>query len=570
MTEAEKQEIVGLLMTQISSQAVDFDLQTVTPQRTDILPAVRPDGAGGYTGVTLDWGGITDELTTQAKGFRDEALQAKRDTELLKSETNGIKSEVNDIYTQFNQVVDSTIESVRNVYQSDLSAEATARQEADNALGGRIDAEELTRAEADTAIGSRIDTETTTRESQIAELDKVNTQQKYDIENLKAKAEGQIFRTEVVDTEAYSFDVPSSVAPYAELQKIGGKSVVWNQLVSPKSLTVNGVSLTELDGIWTINGTGTDDGGRNASITSINPTFKNGNVYAILIEQTVGVNIYFSKQETAGYVTNFNVSKIYKPTVTYTAIVGINFSKGVEYSGTLKLMIFDLTQMFGSGNEPTLEECQKIFTADYYPYDIGTIKSFPVQRVKSFKADGTEMGNIDISSLTADLKSVGQYHDEWSNGKVTKRIGVVDLGTLNWDSRDSISSGFFTSVAFLKAKGLCFTNKYQTQTVSGNWNSWNDCSISHNDGYRGGVTGNALSNCFIIKDTSKSGMTGAEFKASLNGMLCYYELAEPTEETVPEIDNYLQVEGGGTLTFESDETVKMPVPSTTRFVVDLT
>ena len=37
-----------------------------------------------------------------------------------------------------------------------------------------------------------------------------------------------------------------------------------------------------------------------------------------------------------------------------------------------------------------------------------------------------------------------------------------------------------------------------------------------------------------------------------------------------EIDNYIQVEGGGTLTFESDETIHMPVPSTDRFVVDLT
>ena len=52
--------------------------------------------------------------------------------------------------------------------------------------------------------------------------------------------------------------------------------------------------------------------------------------------------------------------------------------------------------------------------------------------------------------------------------------------------------------------------------------------------------------------------------------MLYYELVTPTEETVPEIDNYIQVEGGGTLTFESDDTISMPVPSTDRFVVDLT
>ena len=50
----------------------------------------------------------------------------------------------------------------------------------------------------------------------------------------------------------------------------------------------------------------------------------------------------------------------------------------------------------------------------------------------------------------------------------------------------------------------------------------------------------------------------------------YYELDTPTEETVTEIDNYIQVEEGGTLTFESDDAAHMPVSSTDRFVVDLT
>ena len=55
-----------------------------------------------------------------------------------------------------------------------------------------------------------------------------------------------------------------------------------------------------------------------------------------------------------------------------------------------------------------------------------------------------------------------------------------------------------------------------------------------------------------------------------DGTTTYYPLATPTEETVPEIDNYINIEGGGTLTFESDDAVHMPVPSTDRFVVDLT
>ena len=568
MTEAEKKEIVALVMSEISGQAVDFDLQTVTPQRTDILPAVRPDGAGGYTGVTLDWGGITDELTTQAKGFRDEALQAKRDTELLKSETNGIKSEVNDIYTQFNQVVDSTIESVRNVYQSDLSAEATAREEADNALGGRIDAEELTRAEADTALGSRIDSEVTTRESEVAELERVNAIQRYEIENLKAKAEGQIYRTEVVKGEAYSYDVPSSVAPYAELQKIGGKSVVWNQIFKNSIGYVDGVTITNKeDGTITFNGTSTN--------TFIN--FDNLNKYQDVVGKFLfvfsvlknenSINMQFGWLNrgfmtsiiTSGrtyYIANQESKHLTKQ--KYTGIAG--FPIGTVFEDVkIKLYNINLTQMFGEGNEPTLEECQKIFSADYYPYDAGTLKSFPVQRVKSLKADGTELGSIDVSSFTTDLKSAGSVHDEWENGKKISNVGVINLGDYNWELYAASPNqprrfAFANSKLFFKDNMQLLCSKF----VRGIKNSQIQGQIWTQDNY------------LVVTDVNEEWATESSFKQAVQGVLLYYELKTPTEEAIPEIDNYIQVEGGGSLTFESDETVKMPVPSTTRFVVDLT
>ena len=75
-------------------------------------------------------------------------------------------------------------------------------------------------------------------------------------------------------------------------------------------------------------------------------------------------------------------------------------------------------------------------------------------------------------------------------------------------------------------------------------------------------------NYVYVSDSSYT--DASTFKSAMNGAMLYYELATPTEETVPEIDNYIKVEGGGTLTFESDATISMPVPSTTRFVVDLT
>ena len=78
MTEAEKQEIVGIVMTQISSQAVDFDIATEQPQANDLLTAVRQTSSGVYEGVTLKWDDIARIATELANQAATRAEQAKQ------------------------------------------------------------------------------------------------------------------------------------------------------------------------------------------------------------------------------------------------------------------------------------------------------------------------------------------------------------------------------------------------------------------------------------------------------------------------------------------------------------
>lgn len=590
MTEAEKKEIVALVMSEISGQAVDFDLQTVTPQRTDILPAVRPDGAGGYTGVTLDWGGITDELTTQAKEFRNEALQAKKDTELLKGETNAIKSDVEDIYRQFNEAVDKTIESVRNVYQSDLNAESTARQTADNTLQ------------------QNIDSEVTTRESEVAELERVNAIQKYEIENLKAKAEGQIYREEIIDGEAYTLDVPSSVSPYAEVQKIGGKSVVWNQLASPKgNNSINGVSIT-FDGYKiSIKGTATKNGGRLVEIFNRIPIY-NGHIYFVKAPHIDG--FWYLSMSSGTEVSSFGNKNDYSLiTSSYdvNAILGFNVFKDNVYDIEGYVYLIDLTKMFGSGNEPTLEECKKIFSTDYYPYDAGTIKSFPVQKVRSV---GRNLYNVNSpentvgygitastgvlsvnSSLTATpyipvkegetyyllntLNGTGAYGTAFYDSSKNYISGVIHNHSTSYKSVTVPTNAVYMRTTVLNSSkaNVCINlSDSKNGTFTPYKESALDLSSVTSDLKSAGLVHDEWSNGKKIKRVGERAYTSGDESESnyiTDGTTTYYPLATPTEETVPEIDNYINVEGGGTLTFESDDTVHMPVPSTDRFVVDL-
>ncbi len=44
---------------------------------------------------------------------------------------------------------------------------------------------------------------------------------------------------------------------------------------------------------------------------------------------------------------------------------------------------FDLTMMFGDGNEPTIEQFHAMFPADYYPYSEPTLMSFSSKKVIS-------------------------------------------------------------------------------------------------------------------------------------------------------------------------------------------
>lgn len=47
-------------------------------------------------------------------------------------------------------------------------------------------------------------------------------------------------------------------------------------------------------------------------------------------------------------------------------------SYGTFTTGIYNYVVIDLTLMYGSNNEPTLEQCKEIFTADYYTYNEGT------------------------------------------------------------------------------------------------------------------------------------------------------------------------------------------------------
>lgn len=118
------------------------------------------------------------------------------------------------------------------------------------------------------------------------------------------------------------------------------------------------------------------------------------------------------------------------------------------------------------------------------------------------------------------LRKAGSVYDEINETEYIKRVGVVDLGSLEWDYTSS--NNFFTcydlsdmKVTETNAERLdgLFCSKYPIDTNSTISTQATDKSIKRHTGI------------LYIRDTSFT--SAAAFKAAMSGIILNYELAEP-------------------------------------------
>lgn len=401
---------------------------------------------------------------------------------------------------------------------------------------------------------------------------------------------------------------------------------------------------------------------------------------------------YYTNTETGIYTLPSGVGN--PPPLYFRAFAGAT-------AGTYKftLQLFDLTLMFGSGNEPsTVEEFEKIFPADYYPYNAGEIVSTGVTEVVergknllnaddyyasykqsdgSYVNDSVGFANIDIpigkyigKTIIATLKATvpsaltsffwaaringtkiessyekGErvlsnttgiakltftpktkndtlamsygagrgdvivrdiqvelgdtptayvpYHSNvyqipeaiktlpgygWSAGtaknyvdyenkRYVQCVGSVDLGTLDWTSRlltvDNSIYAFISNDLNANNRGnsgLCSQYDLVTSNI--------DAAIVKKDKF---FYYNPLNIAFI----DKSYTDAAAFKQAMQGVILYYELANPIVTDISSLipDDFLrniEVEAGGSITFKGgNDSYRIPVPSEEEYIVKL-
>lgn len=141
--------------------------------------------------------------------------------------------------------------------------------------------------------------------------------------------------------------------------------------------------------------------------------------------------------------------------------------------------------------------------------------------------------NLPISTYFPDgMKSAGSVRDELTKDKAVKRIGVVDLGTLDWTYRSATQNWYVLFDSMIKFNTLNFLcNNYTNGGVDDNWNTHTSGEIYFKTD---SVTQNYL--CVSSSDTENK-PTG----------ILYFELATPTETTItPPLDLTYKVADFGT------------------------
>lgn len=241
----------------------------------------------------------------------------------------------------------------------------------------------------------------------------------------------------------------------ASIKRIKGNSFVLNQSIGSDTpwYPVNGtITKTGISISYTYTAVG--DENLNQNRLALNIFISNAHKYLIYFQLT-------TSKEGASYLTFYD-TKVYTDKQSYTAKIGVNkiaailtatgtgrsdlrlglpAKKTINVGDTVSIediMLLDLTQMFGSGNEPTTPDdfakrlgYSSIDDVPYIPYNEGEIVSSFVEGIKTTDTEGKVSERKWSETLKKyfpdGLKSVGSAYDEITPTKAVKRIKALVL-----------------------------------------------------------------------------------------------------------------------------------------------
>ena len=315
------------------------------------------------------------------------------------------------------------------------------------------------------------------------------------------------------------------------VESLRGNTIRWNQLaaVTSASTTINGVTFTNNgDGSVTVNGSATAQ-----TVFNTGLRVDSASGHKLLVKGCpAGGSTASTYRLKNGYGISADIGNGLIETSTNVYVVAqIIIASGYTANNLIFVpQIFDLTTIFGAGNEPsTVAEFEALFPEDYYPYDAGSLLSVNVEGIRSAGV----IREIPAATYFPDgMRSAGSVYDEITSEKAVTRIGAVDLGTLNWFYESD--NTFRTIYNGIKLHGALMCLPYAE--YNGAISDMPDKTIT--------ASNTQTSLLLRVKDTNYT--NAATFKAAMNGVMLYYELATLTETAIdPPLNMTYPVEAGG-------------------------
>lgn len=399
------------------------------------------------------------------------------------------------------------------------------------------------------------------QENRISALMKLNKGQTYDI----LPEEG----------ETASRTAPSG-AKYVSVDKVGGKSVVWNQLCNPDTFNPVNCTVSESSGIVTV----TDCANVNRYQAGFIAVIKGHKYYQTIKIKSDGTNpvgfqnyLFLDINDKTNSAEFTRLSVIGTCTESGNALVQLYSPNYTDYQIVKNsFMLFDLTLLFGAGNEPTAEQFERMFPSESYPYNPGEIISSRTETI----AAGAET----ITTGFPELRSAIAAHDyiDMDGEKTHRKIKSVRI--------DGDTPIYGVSVdTDVNCCRIVFENQLtpgiigsKNEKVKSNIISDRLATISHADYWDNSLRASGINVyeslqavCFRLHDRTDID-TKEKAKAWLteNPTTVYYEInpEEVADVQIPEaLQEWLPVEAGGTVTFRNaDDSKQLAVPNGVSWV----
>lgn len=394
------------------------------------------------------------------------------------------------------------------------------------------------------------------------------------------------------DSTPYLLRPSKSGASVRESLEIVGGTVAWNQLINLENApggTSQGITFTKnADGSFTLTGTATGNNvflNLNYTAGANNLSFSKDHVYYQPKGNTsthqIGLASFGDSRDHYS-VDGDTIFKVEASAIN-TGWMRIQVSGAANTDiGTVKVFpqLFDLTKYFAAdpriadyaysleqstaGSGIAWLKSQGFDFSEYHDFNAGELMSVKTSAHVMRDADNNIIGNYPLGSdelrglfkLDGD-KIVADGDVKTSDGTVTRKYGIVDLGTLSWTHRIEIMSGMFSAGGLLNnssALQMAVCSKYvYGGTVSGIRDISEDKKIYL---YSSGGT-------VYVYDSAYT--DAATFKSAMSGVMLVYELATPTTEQSTPFSKYQIVSPEGTEEFVDERVVAVPVGNNTKY-----